>query len=81
MEPVSWYLRNTVTSDITTPDTPSGSPVEDLADTAVADPELPADDAGPHPGGRHLDDLEADVVGQRPAVDEDSPQLIDPSLP
>ena len=56
-------------------------PIKNLANTAVANPELPADDAGPHPGGRHLDDLEADVVRERPAVDEDSPQLIDPPLP
>ena len=55
-------------------------PIKNLANTAVAHSELPADDAGPHPGGRHLDDLEADVVRERPAVDEDSPQLIDPPL-
>ena len=55
--------------------------VEDLADAAVADAQLPGDDAGADAGGGHLDDLEADVVRERPAVDEDSPQLIDPSLP
>ena len=56
-------------------------PIKNLADTAVADPELPADDAGPHPGGRHLDDLQPDVIGKGPAVDENSPQLINPALP
>ena len=61
--------------------TPSPTlPVEDFADTAVADPELPADDAGSHPGGRHLDDLEADVVGQRPPIDEHPAQLVDAPL-
>ncbi len=46
----------------------------------MADPELAADDTGPDPGSRHLDDLESNVVGQRPAVDEDPAQLVDPAL-
>ena len=56
-------------------------PIKNLANTAMADPELPADDAGPHPGSRHLDDLQPDVIGERAAVDKNSPQLIDPALP
>ena len=56
-------------------------PIKNLANTAVADPELPADDAGPHPGRRHLDDLQSDVIWERTAVDKDSPQLINPALP
>lgn len=44
--------------------------VEDLADAAVADAQLSADNAGADPRGRHLHDLQADVVGQRAAVDE-----------
>ena len=47
----------------------------------MADPELPADDAGPHPGGRHLNDLQSDVIWEGAAVDKDSPQLINPALP
>ena len=55
-------------------------PIKDLADTAVADSQLPADDTWSDPRRRHLDDLEADVVGQRAAVDEDAAQLVDPPL-
>ena len=55
-------------------------PVKDLADTPVWDPELPGDDAGPDPGGRHLDDLEPDVVWERSAIDEHAPQLVDATL-
>ena len=54
--------------------------VEDLADAAVADAQLPGDDAGPNAGGGHLDDLEADVVGQRPPIDEHPAQLVDAPL-
>ena len=54
--------------------------VEDLADTAVADAQLPGDDAGADAGGGHLDDLEADVVGQRPPIDEHPAQLVDAPL-
>ena len=46
----------------------------------MADPELARDDAGADAGGGHLDDLEADVVGQRPAVDEHAAQLVDAAL-
>jgi hypothetical protein len=46
----------------------------------VADAQLAADDAGADAGGRHLDDLEPDVVGQRPPVDENAAQLVDPTL-
>ena len=74
IEPVSWYLHVT-----------RGGcyfylllllllllPIKNLANTAVADPELPADDAGPHPGRRHLDNLQSDVIGKRPPIDEHS---------
>ena len=54
--------------------------VQDLAHAPVAHAELAADHAGPDPGGRHLDDLEADVVGQRPPVDENAAQLVDTTL-
>jgi hypothetical protein len=54
--------------------------VEDLGDAAVADPELARDDARPDSGRGHLDDLEADVVGQRPAVDEHAAELVDAPL-
>ena len=54
--------------------------VEDLADAAVADAQLPGDDAGADAGGGHLDDLEADVVGQRPPIDEHPAQLVDAPL-
>ena len=55
-------------------------PVKDLADTAVRHPELPGDDAGPDPGRRHLDDLEPDVIWKRPAIDKNSPQLVNTTL-
>jgi hypothetical protein len=46
----------------------------------MTDAELPADDAWPDPGGRHLDNLEPDMVGQRPTVDENAPQLVHAAL-
>ena len=46
----------------------------------MGDAELARDDAGPHARSGHLDDLEADVVGQRPAVDEHAAQLVDAAL-
>lgn len=54
--------------------------VQDLGDASVGDPQLAGDDAGTHPGGSHLDDLQADVAGQGAAVDEDAAQLIHTSL-
>lgn len=39
-----------------------------------------ADDTGSDPLSRQLDDLEADVIRQWTAVDEDSAQLIHSSL-
>lgn len=53
---------------------------EDLGDAAVGDPQLPGDDAGPDPVVGHLHYLVSDVVGQRPAVDKDTSELVDPSL-
>ena len=55
-------------------------PVEDLRDTSVADPQLPADHARSHPGRRHLDNLQPHVVWQRPPVDEHSTHLVDSAL-
>ena len=46
----------------------------------MTDAQLTRDDARPDPGGRHLDDLQPDVVGQRPPVDEDPAQLVDAAL-
>ena len=56
------------------------SPVQDLRDTSVADPQLSADHARSHPGGRHLDNLQPHVVWQRPPVDEHPTHLVDPAL-
>ena len=56
------------------------SPVQDLGDTAVGDAKLSRDDARSDAGGGHLDDLEADVVGQRAPVDEHPAQLVDAPL-
>ena len=46
----------------------------------MRDAQQATDDAGTHAGSRHLDDLEADVVGQWTPVDEDASQLIHPPL-
>lgn len=42
--------------------------------------QLPGDDTGPDAVVRHLHDLVADMVGQRPSVDEHSSELIDSAL-
>lgn len=55
-------------------------PAQDLGHAAVGHPQLPGDDARPDAVVRHLHDLVSDVVGQRPAVDEDSPELVDSAL-
>ncbi len=46
----------------------------------MADAKLPRNDARPNSGRGHLDDLEPDVVGQRPSVDEDAAKLVDSAL-
>ena len=46
----------------------------------MADPQLPADDTGPHPRRGHLDDPQPDLVGQGSPVDKDPAQLVDPAL-
>lgn len=46
----------------------------------MRDPQLTTDDTGTDAGGGHLNDLEADVVGQGSAIDEDAAQLIHSSL-
>ncbi len=46
----------------------------------MADPQLAADDTGPHPRRRHLYDLQPDMVGQGASIDEDPTQLINSSL-
>lgn len=42
--------------------------------------QLAGDDAGPDPVVGHLHDLVADMVGQRPAVDKHTAQLVDSAL-
>ena len=54
--------------------------VEDLGHAAVGHSQLTGDDTRPDTGGGQFDDLEADVIGQRAAVDEHSAQLIDAAL-
>lgn len=46
----------------------------------MGDPQLARDDAGPDSCSGHFDDLQADMAGQRSAVDENASQLIDTSL-
>ena len=46
----------------------------------MTDPQLSGDHTRPHPSRCHLDDLQPDVVGQGPSVDEDSPELVDSAL-
>lgn len=53
---------------------------EYLGDAAVGDPQLSGDDAGSDPVVGHLHYLVSYVVGQRPAVNEDPSELVDPSL-
>lgn len=55
-------------------------PTEDLGHAAVGDPQLARDDARPDAVVGHLYDLVSDVVGQRPAVDEDPTELVHPAL-
>ena len=43
-------------------------------------PQVAADDARPEALGGQLDDLEPDVVGQGPPIDEHPAQLVDPAL-
>ena len=47
----------------------------------MADPQLPADHTGSHPGRSHLDDLESDVVGEGAPIDEHPAQLVHAALP
>ena len=51
-------------------------PVENLGDAAVADAQLATDDAGADAGGGQLHDLQANVVRQWSAVDEDAAELV-----
>ena len=88
MLPVSWYLFNHHRDDDDHRDDTGEddndkdrSPVEDLRDAAMADPQLPADHTRSHPGRRHLDNLQPHVVWQRPPVDEHAAHLVDPALP
>ena len=46
----------------------------------MTDPQLSADHTGPHARRGHLHYLEADVIRQRPAVDEHAPELVHPAL-
>lgn len=42
--------------------------------------QLTGDDAGTNTLRRELDDLQTDVVRQRPTVDEHTAELVDPAL-
>ena len=53
---------------------------EDFGDAAVRYAQLAGDDAGSDAVVRHLHDLMADVVGQRPAVDEHPAELVNAAL-
>lgn len=55
-------------------------PVEYFGDTSVTDSELSRDDARPDTSRSHLDNLESDVIGKRSPIDEDTSQLVYPSL-
>ena len=56
------------------------APIQDLADAAVAYSELSADDTRTDASCGHLDDLQPNVVGKRPAIDEHTSELVHPSL-
>lgn len=56
-------------------------PAEDFGHAAVGHAQLARDDARPDAVMGHLHDFVPDVVGQRSAVDEDSAELVDPTLP
>lgn len=53
---------------------------QNLGHAAVGHAQLAGDDARPDPVVRHLHDLVPNVVGERPAVDEDAAKLVDPTL-
>lgn len=55
-------------------------PAQDLRDTTVGHAQLARDDTRPNAMVGHLHDLVADVVGQRPAVDKYTSELVDPAL-
>ena len=46
----------------------------------MTDPQLSADHTGPHARRGHLHNLQSDVIWKRPAVDEDSSELVHPAL-
>ena len=46
----------------------------------MTDPQLSADHTRPHARRGHLHYLEADVIRQRPAVDEHAPELVHAAL-
>lgn len=55
-------------------------PAEDFGHAAVGHSQLTGDDTRPNTVMGHLHDLMADMVGERSAVYEDSPELVDPTL-
>lgn len=55
-------------------------PAQDFGHAAVRDPQLSGDDARPDAVVGHLYDLVSDVVGQRSAINEDSPELVHSAL-
>lgn len=55
-------------------------PAEDFGHAAVGYTQLARDDTGPYPMMGHLHYLVSDVVGERPAIDKNSPELVDSAL-
>ena len=54
--------------------------VQNFRNAAVRNAELPRYHARTHPSRCHFDDFQANVIRERPAVDEDATQLIHASL-
>lgn len=49
---------------------------EDFGDTSVRYPQLTTDVTGSDSDLSHFDDADTDVIGKRPAIDEDSAELV-----
>lgn len=55
-------------------------PAKDFGHAAMGDPELPGDDTRPDAVVSHLNNFVTDVIGQRSAVYENSPELVHSAL-
>ena len=55
--------------------------IEYFGDTSMRYPKLTTYNAGTNSGRSHLHDLVANVIGKWTAIDEDTPELVDASLP